>query len=285
MAQLIQLRDRIRTIETIHKITHAMRLISMSHHARLKYKEESLQKYAHELNMLFLKVKALAAQWQHEVLYPTAITGRQLVIIVGSQKGLCGSFNTVLFKFIHDAYAKMHIKSPEVIVIGKRARDYVQDHALGTIVQEIAHISYRNIQEGVQQVSDYIMSDHKKYDRITLYAHNPKSFFMQVPQAHVLVPFLQEEGHNMAELSELMQDYMWEQPADDILPTLVQQCMHATIYNILFRSLLAEQAARFLSMDGATRNAKRLLEATTLQYNKLRQAKITREIIELSEIR
>jgi len=285
MAQLIQLRDRIRTIETIHKITHAMRLISMSHHARLKYKEESLQKYAHELNMLFLKVKALAVQWQHEVLYPTTLTGRQLVIIVSSQKGLCGSFNTILFKFIHDAYAKMYIRSPDVIVVGKRARDYVQDHALGTIVHEIAQLSYKNIQENVQKISDYLVSSPVKYDRVTLYAHNPKNFFMQVPQAHVLVPFLQEEESTMAELGELMQDYMWEQPADTLLPTLAQQCIQATLYNILFRSLLAEQAARFLSMDGATRNAKNLLETTTLQYNKLRQAKITREIIELSEIR
>jgi F-type H+-transporting ATPase subunit gamma len=78
------------------------------------------------------------------------------------------------------------------------------------------------------------------------------------------------------------EQYTWEQNPSDILDDLALQYLTATMYRLLFQSLLAEQAARFISMDNATRNAKQLLEDTQLQYNKLRQAKITRELTELS---
>jgi F-type H+-transporting ATPase subunit gamma len=285
MAQLIHMRNRIRTIETIHKITHAMRLISMSHHARLKHKEDGLQKYVHELNSLFLKVKSQAPAWQDDILYPATGSGNHLLIIVGSQKGLCGAFNTILFKFMEYERIKMYGEQTDLITIGKRAYEHVQDHAVGPIVQTIEHLSYKNIPEAVGQIMRYLKLGTKRYDHVTVFANYPKSFFMQVPQAYRLVPFLQENEQTMAELSDLMQDYSWEQPPQDILPDLGWQCFQATIHTLLFQSLLAEQSARFLSMDGATRNAKSLLESTRLQYNKLRQAKITREIVELSEVR
>jgi F-type H+-transporting ATPase subunit gamma len=103
-----------------------------------------------------------------------------------------------------------------------------------------------------------------------------QNFFIQRPHIATLVPFTQEK-----QLTTSSHDYLWEQEPQHILDTLVQQYIETQLQSLLFQSLLAEHAARFISMDSSTRNAENLLEVNKLQYNKLRQAKITKELTEL----
>lgn len=260
-----------------------MRLVSMSHHARLKHREPGLYAYVRELNALFLRIKAQAPLWTDPIMYPSHASGRRLAIIIGSQKGLCGNFNTVLFKFIDHELARTRRGTLDVITIGKRATDYAKESEMGAIVSALPAIKPTTLGDCARVIADYVITSSLNYESVQFFSNDPKSFFAQIPRAYTLVPFLSEEEKAQDDFSLLMQDYSWQQPAHEIVSDMVYQCFRATVHHLLFRSLLAEQAARFLSMDGATRNAKNLLETTRLHYNKVRQAKITREIIELSE--
>src|SRR5438477_12588314 len=102
MSQLIQMRNRIKTIETIKKITHAMRLISMSAHAHMKVQQEPLGFYLKTLSSLIAKVYQTAPRWKHERLMPKQKIKNSLTIFIGSQKGLCGNFNTQLIKVLNE---------------------------------------------------------------------------------------------------------------------------------------------------------------------------------------
>src|SRR5258708_37859253 len=103
MSKLIQMRNRIKTIETIKKITDVMRIISMSAHSRLKIKQEPLSEYLNTLKKLLAKVQQATPSWTHERLMPTTEQNNNaLIVVIGSQKGLCGGFNTQVSKFLNE---------------------------------------------------------------------------------------------------------------------------------------------------------------------------------------
>lgn len=282
MVQLIQMRQRIAAIETIKKITHAMRLVAMSTHTRLKNKEEPLQYYKSAISQLFNKVKSTIPEWKNETLNPSTSSGHTLIIIIGSQKGLCGSFNTMLFNFF-DRYRKEHIHGAvDIITLGKRATSYAQDRHLGNIVKSYMDLSANNLLTISYELTNTVINSPKPYHRVLIVSNIIKNFFVQKPQVFTLVPFEEPAVSSNQQLPLELEDYIWEQSAQEVLDVLIYQCVNANIQHLLFQSLLAEHAARFISMDNATRNAQNLLDETKLGYNKLRQAKITKELAELS---
>lgn len=277
MSQLIQMRQRIKAIETIKKITHAMRLISMSLHARLKTKDEPLTTYKKTVNGIFQGIRKQNPEWHNNILYPTATTPpKTLVILVGSNKGLCGNFNSALFKLVHAH--KAEFTNLHYIAIGKKAIDYARLTALGNEVAAYPICTIATLPMLVKAINEEIFHAAHHYTSVVFVSNMLKNFFVQKPQITQLIPFVQGSTDINGELAE----YAWEQNPSEILDALAGQCINATTQYVLFESLLAEQAARFLSMDNSTRNAKNLLDETKLQYNKLRQAKITKEITELS---
>lgn len=281
MSKLIQLRQRIKAIETIKKIAHAMRLISMSTHSHLKNQQPPLDAYMHELERLFAQLASNAPNWQNAVLHPDAQTStKQLLVIVGSQKGLCGSFNTHLFGLIQRFMDKNNIKPSEldIIPVGQKAVDFTKGLKGHTIQQSYDKIAIAKIENISHEIAHLIMHASPSYSQVHIASNLFKSFFAQKPQIKLLIPANQESTGEKKENSDLL----WDQPATEILDSFLPQYLSGQIYNLLFQSLFAEHAARFISMDGATRNADSLLEATKLEYNKLRQAKITKELTELS---
>jgi F-type H+-transporting ATPase subunit gamma len=277
MAKLIQLRQRIKAIETIKKITHAMRLIAMSTHSHLKSVQDPLSSYTHALDAIFAELSAMAHTWQNPIIHPTSQkNGKTLLIIIGSQKGLCGSFNTNLFKLISYHLDKKLYPHLELIVIGQKAIDFSK-----TLPYPIKH-SYKKLNEAriesiAQEVMHSLVYASPFYQSVVIASNIVKSFFTQKPHITKLIPF----ELPATKKNELLDDYIWHQPSQEILDTLIPQYLASQIYYYLFQSLLAEHAARFISMDSATRNANSLLETTRLEYNKLRQAKITKELTEL----
>lgn len=281
MVQLVQLRNRIKAIETIKKITHAMRLISMSTHSRLKHKEEPLRIYNKTLNELFHKVQMETPDWKHPILSPTSETQTTLIILIGSSRGLCGGFDTSLFHYYQNHIAQHPINSHAVIAVGKRAISYCIERSIGPMINSFEELNASNLISIAQAITQAIMLAPKPYTSVIVFSNQFKSFFNQKPHISTLIPFMQKTS-NQDEKSNTKEDYVWEQKAEEVLNVLAHQCMDATVQHLLFQSLLAELAARFLSMDSSTRNAQTLLETTKLDYNKLRQAKITKELSELS---
>ncbi|HEV2601732.1 MAG TPA: FoF1 ATP synthase subunit gamma [Candidatus Babeliales bacterium] len=278
MAQLIQMRQRIHAIETIKKITYAMRLISMSTHSQLKNKEKPLTFYTNALNQLFVAIKDQASTWHNPLMHTTeAIKQKTLVIIVGSQKGLCGNFNTALLKFFHTAHPSPQTEHNAYIAIGKKMIELLASHDSTPLLLSFPEFSTVNITALATRLINHIITE--QYTQVTIISNRPRSFFLQKPEQFQLVPFtIPPSTTNTPSFTQ----YSWEQKPEVLLDIVLHQYIEATIYEVLFQSLVAEQAARFLSMDGSTRNANGLLETAKLQYNKFRQAKITRELTELT---
>lgn len=281
MSQLIHLKQRIKTIETIKKITHAMRLISISTHARLKNKEENITAYHTELVALFQTVKNQVPLWQNAYFNPISSSQATLYIVVGSQKGLCGTFNTMLFTFLkhylHDNTHKPH----HFIAVGKKASDFLKKNHVTSVIQSYNELTMRNIAEVAHNLAQNIITAPTPYTRVVVISNRFKSFFIQQPIATHIIPC------NPAVIAGapkpmLYDEQLWYQKPEELLHELAEQVVISSLHTILFQSLLAEQAARFLSMDNSTRNANSLLEVNKLQYNKLRQAKITKELAEFS---
>lgn len=282
MVQLVQLRNRIKAIETIKKITHAMRLISMSTHSRLKHKEQPLRIYNKAINDLFNKVQLITPNWKHPILSPMSTTNSTLIVLIGSSKGLCGGFNTSLFNYYQKYMAQNPANSYVVIAVGKRAISYCKERAINNTISSFEELSATNLISIAHSITQTIMLAPQPYSSVIVFSNQFKTFFNQKPHASTLIPFTNSTSDQTPVKNTTEEDYIWEQKAEDVLNVLAHQSINATVQYLLFQSLLAELAARFLSMDSSTRNAKTLLETTKLDYNKLRQAKITKELAELS---
>jgi F-type H+-transporting ATPase subunit gamma len=275
------MRQRIKAIETIKKITHAMRLISMSTHTRLKAKEHALKYYKTALSNLFIKLRSAAPSWRNELLFPSGLhEERELIILIGSQKGLCGNFNNSLFTLFQKTTRPDQLANAQIIAIGKKAVDYVHHEKIGSMVTTFTDFNYNTLNTVAATIAHMLVQQKKPFTNVTIYGNRLKTFFVQKPQHHTLIPFGLED--HMSSSNESTEDYDWEQTPQEMLDLLIYQYLEAELYEAFFQSLLSEQAARFLSMDSSTRNAESLLESTKLQYNKIRQTKITKEVTELS---
>lgn len=122
------------------------------------------------------------------------------------------------------------------------------------------------------------MNNQPQFTPVMVFSNRLKTFFIQKPHEQVLIPFSPLANNTQTNSTA---EYYWEQNPKELLDQLAYQTIEAQLYYLIFESLLAEHAARFISMDNATRNAQTLLEDNLLQYNKLRQAKITKELTEL----
>jgi F-type H+-transporting ATPase subunit gamma len=241
-----------------------------------------MQVYVHELNKLFMQLQQQVPEWENVVLYPTKRTGKQLIIVVGSQKGLCGNFNSNLFKMLDYELEKRNIRSFSTIAIGKQAVDYVKQHNVGHVVKAFPQFSTSLLDEVTKEVMQEVIGEGHQYDTVAVFANESKSFFAQKPTVYQLIPFTPfQDTTKEADFSA--DAYEWEQDQYALLDHIARQAVDAFVRHLLLQSLLAEQSARFISMDSSTRNARTLLDETTLQYNKMRQAKITKELTELSE--
>jgi len=280
MAELVKIRQRIKAIEVIKKITHAMRLISMSTHSRLKHKENTLETYYNSVENLFYKIKEDTPSWHNPILMPKKTRKhKNLIILIGSQKGLCGTFNTLLFKSFDSVVSNYNPKYLELIGIGKKAVDYLNSKKTAPLIASFNKFSPYTSDNVLKELTEIITKAEFPFRSITIVSNVFKSFFVQKPRAFTLIPLIPKK-RDTKEFDA--QDYIWEQPPHELLDRLAYLLIQATLQNLLFQSLLSEQASRFLSMDSATRNAQTLLEETDLIYNKLRQAKITKELSELS---
>ncbi len=279
MSKLIQMRNRIKTIETIKKVTDVMRIISMSAHSRLKIKQEPLSEYLSELKMLLAKVQSAAPSWTHPRLMPTGDNSKPLIIIIGSQKGLCGGFNTQLSKFLNEYIKRNPSPHYHLTAIGKKPIDYLIENHPDKLISSFPVLTARNFLSIAQELTDLIMTATPAYTSVTIISNIFKNFFVQKATVTHLIPF---NPAHVAEKSSPIEEYTWDETPQDILSTLAVQYIEAQLQHLIFQSLLSEHAARFISMDSSTRNATNLLNTTKLEYNKVRQAKITTEITELT---
>ena len=270
MAFLIQLRQRIKAIDTIKKITHAMRLISMSSRSKLKSKEDTLREYSKVSTQLLGQIKAHVPGWHNPLIQPAADAPQNpLVILIGSQRGLCGNFNTTLFHFFEKEVFKPHPAGGKVnlIAVGKKAIQYSAGNPNYTILAEFTELNAKTLGTIANQIVTLLAHQPEKFTHVSVFSNQLKTFFIQKPHETLLIPFNSPPPPSPAQAIDYI-EYYWEQSPQELLDQLAYQTLEVNLHHLLFQSLLAEHAARFISMDNATRNAHTLLEETQLQYNK-----------------
>jgi len=291
VSQLIQLRQKIKSIKTTRKITHAVRLVSMSLYAKLERKNTALKYYTKNLKALFNELSAQNVQWKHPILLPGDLqNSTPLFIFIATSKGLCGSLNSNLYRYFEQKFVKDSNQSPRFITIGKKATSYIQEQYPDNIVCNYTELNSNNYASIASDLLEKIIHGKEKFSSVTFYGSYLKTFFTQRPQKMTLIPFLLDELEEEAEGNSDVQteplpeeaDVIWEQKIHKTLDYLGICYLREFMIKVLYQSLLAEQAARFIAMDSSTNNADKMLEKLTLQYNKQRQALITKEVSELS---
>lgn len=281
MAQLIQMRQQIHAIETIKKITHAMRLISISSHSQMTNKIIFIQNYKKELlNIINILNAAKKPELSNNIInaHEKKIK-KTLIILIGSQKGLTGTFNFSLFRIFEKQIHPEHSIDIDFITVGKKASDFLKKKIQP--IKTYDTFTLQTLYKIAKEIFELIINSKYEYENIICFSNQPKSFFMQVPEKTIIFPIANKNGST--EINELeIESYIWEQPIQELYESVTKEYIYFNIQALLFDSLFAEQAARFNSMDSATKNAEDLLETLKRQYNKLRQAKITQEITEIS---
>jgi len=277
MAQLIQIRQRIKAIETIKKITHAMRLVAMSTHTRLKSRESSLSRFQEASRELMTILLQTNSSWiPSSKRLSDNHAPKELVILIGSQKGLCGNFNSSLCYLFEEQYSQTDQSNTEFITVGKRAYEYLTLKRNTLPIHSFNDLSIRTLSPITQHLWKII--NRSGYTNVQVVSTLSESFFVQKPTVTSLFDWYDSQ-HQPASIAH---DYYQEDSLDEVMNTLEATIVVGRLEYLIFQSLLAEQAARFVSMDAATRNADNLLDQSKLSYNKLRQALITKELTELT---
>ena len=273
MSQLIQMRQRMQAIDTIEKITHAMRLVAMSTITRLKSQLEYLHDYAKTIEQLYATVATLANH-QAELLHPAS--AHELIIVVGSQKGLCGNFNGTIAASFEQFIATHH--NAHVMTVGKKITELVSPllRRSNIHIASFDGLTAATIPLIVENIITYLFTQ-RFYTHVWIVSGYTRNMFVQRARISTLLPVKIPPTLKMN-----VDDYIWEQDAQELADSLFKQYVSAQLHTLLITSLFAEQSARFTSMDSATRNAKEVKEQMQLTYNKARQAKITKELTELT---
>ncbi len=278
MSQLIRMRQRIKAIGTIKKITSAMRLISRSFHTRMYREQIHYKEYQESLSRIFKSVLVQAPAQLNPTFSSEEIkSDKELLIIIGSQKGLCGNFNAPFFYWIDNHKKDLLSGRYRILAIGKRVTDHLKKIGVHTL-ETLPELKLTTISHLTQDLFTLI-TDQKPGTKVTTLSCFSKTLFSQECKEQIILPFTLPKADSPTQSSF---DYVWSHDPEYIIKTLVTMHITEKIRTTLFSSLLAEHNARFTAMDNATRNAEKFLDTMKLQFNKMRQAKITKELSELA---
>ena len=286
MPNLKELKNRISSVKSTRKITSAMKMVAASKLRRAQELAESSRVYADSLSFI---LSSLAGNTKNSSDLPEILTGREnskisLLIINSSDRGLCGGFNSNLFrnakKWISDQQGLG--KSVKIMTVGKKASSFYKQ----TDLDIVASFEDLNSNERQLQVSEEIKNkimelfENKEIDEVSILFNKFVSAISQEPTYQSLIPLSNDETSE--EESEANNSvFEFEPDKNELLEYLVPRNFLTQIYRSVLESSASEHAARMTSMDNATRNAGDMIDRLTLTYNRTRQAFITKELIEI----
>ncbi|MDD3877630.1 MAG: ATP synthase F1 subunit gamma [Bacteroidales bacterium] len=286
MASLKEVRIRINSVESTKQITNAMKMVSASKLRRAQNAILKLRPYENKLqeimNNLINKVKELPQldfASQREI-------KKALVVVFTSNKGLCGNYNSLAIKtaveYINENFKELYInKNVDVITIGKKATEYFRkrDYNLTASYDDI----YMNLTfDNVEIIAASLMEKYlnKEYDNIIIVYNRFKNAATQIISCETFLPILIKDNPNQGKKKSEI-DYLYEPGKEEIVMELVPKILKLRFYRALLDSHASEHGARMTAMHKATDNATELLKDLKLYYNKVRQASITKEILEI----
>jgi F-type H+-transporting ATPase subunit gamma len=283
MPSLIDIRRRVRAVKSTQQITKAMKMVSSSKLRRAQERILKSRPYAQEMLRVFNNLATRTDNAAHPLLNDDPLAARTLLIVITADRGLCGSFNTNVAKaalqFTIDQPKSPDGRDVAMALVGRKARDFFQRRGFDVMYEEIG--LFQNVKwSHAQAIASTAIKEFLGPDISSVYlVYNEfKSVISQRVVIEKLLPIPRLEVRSEGVQSA---DYLFEPDPGQLLNTLLPMHVAVQVNRALLESSAAEHAARMQSMDSATRNAKEMVDRLTLYMNKVRQAAITREIIEV----
>ncbi len=284
MATLRDIRRRIQAVRNTAKITAAMRMVSA---AKLRRAQEAIwaaRPYARKLTEILWHLAGTTQDFVHPFFERRKELSRIALIVVTADRGLCGSFNNNVLRAAVQHIERFHQDFPratvEILAVGRRGLNFFRKRAREVIAYEkpdaFSPLRYTTAQELSRFVMDAYLTGH--YDRVEAIYNEFRSILRQEVRHELILPILPPEGQQQPHRTE----YIYEPSQADILNALLPLSVQTQLWRILLDSHTAEHAARMLAMENATTNAYELIRHLQLQYNKERQASITKEMVEIT---
>ncbi len=277
MANTIDIRRRIRSVKNTQQITRAMKMVAAARLRRAQDRIVAARPYSAALKQVLASVASRVSEKDHPLLQ-TREEKKVLLLVVTGDKGLAGAFNTNVLKVTQNTIQERGWTDLQLIPIGRKANDFFKRRAIPTRHQAVNIFQALSLEHG-RELADIITDDFitGKIDAVYVIFNEFRSVISQVVTVEKILPLERPPEDPAAPAIE----YLYEPEPEKILSELLPRHIEFQIYRTLLDSAAAEHGARMTAMDAATRNAGELIESLTLSYNRIRQASITREIIEI----
>jgi F-type H+-transporting ATPase subunit gamma len=285
MPNLKALRTRINSVKSTQKITSAMKMVAASKLRRAQSQAEAARPYAERMERM---LRALAASVAGSPTAPPLLIGTgkdqtHLVIAVTADRGLAGAFNTNIGRATRNLTRRLEAegKTVKILAVGRKGRDYLRRELASRLIGDISYVGKRRVEfsdadEIAARVTNLLNAG--EIDAATIIYNRFRSVISQEVTAQQIIPVPQPEGEAI-DLGGAVFDF--EPDEETILARLLPQALAIQLYRALLESAAGFQAAQMTAMDSATRNAGDMIKRLTLNYNRARQANITKELIEI----
>ncbi|MGE0041437.1 MAG: ATP synthase F1 subunit gamma [Vicinamibacterales bacterium] len=278
MPSLIDIRRRIRAVKSTQQITKAMKMVSSSKLRRAQERILRSRPYAQEMLRVFNNLASRTDPSRHALLAGKP-EGRTLLVVITADRGLCGSFNTNVIKGAAQFITEQNVgRDIALALVGRKSRDFFMRRGFDVRYEEVG--LFQNVQwSHAQAIANTCIREFAEGDVKDVYlVYNE---FRSVMNQAVVVERLLPIPHLELDPEAAAVDYLFEPTPEELLGTLLPFHVAVQVNRALLESSAAEHAARMTAMDAATRNAREMVDRLTLYMNKVRQAAITREIIEI----
>jgi F-type H+-transporting ATPase subunit gamma len=281
MASLIDIRRRLRSVKNTQQITKAMKMVAAAKLRRAQDRVIGARPYAKALRAVLASVSAAVAQAEHPLLAAREEKKIALLVVAGD-KGLAGAFNANIQRAVTALLAeKKQWESVTILPIGKKAVDYWKRRKTALAPKSYAGIFARVEYAQAKEIADFLAQEFSSHSIDAAYAvyNEFKSVIAQIVRVERLLPISEAE----ARLSQAQAPtrYIYEPDPQTILARLLPRYLEFLVFRILLESAAAEHGARMTAMDSASKNAGDMIDSLTLTYNRARQARITKELIEI----
>ena len=283
MPTLLDFRRRIRSVKNSQQITRAMKFVAAARLRRAQEAALAARPYAQELARVLRSTMARIQEPQHPLLERRE-EKNVLAIVLTGERGLAGAFNTNILRKANEFFRGHRDKKVVTIPVGKKGRDSLKkagSEFAGEWVNVLARVEFNTAREIAKLATD-LYAD-RKVDSVYIIFSEFKSVIAPNLAVEKLLPVetIGDKGEAEKEKTETQVDYIYEQPEAQLLDKLLPRYVETQILRAMLESSASEYAARMTAMESATKNAGDVIEALTLHMNKVRQAAITKEIIEI----
>jgi len=285
MPSLDDLKKRIKSVKSTQKITKAMKMVAAAKLRKAQENAERGRPYSQKMQNIILNLTKSINDPQNapKLLIGTGDDKKYLCVVLTADRGLCGGFNSNICKLAKINFKKIlgEDKTLKIITVGSKGLDQIKREYGKYVIKKFSFKEKKQISfNEAKIVGDEIVSlfDQNEFDKCILFYNNFKNVITQIPQAQQIIP---AENNSSDKTDEKTHSYEFEPDEDEILEDLLPKNISTQIFKALLENAASEQGSRMTAMDNATRNAGDLVDKLTINYNRSRQASITKELIEI----